>query len=314
MKGEKAISLLITVAICSLSYTQISEPKGDLLFEDTIILDPLSEWINIPSPSENIWQVGSPNKVFLDSSLSGKAVLMTDTINSYPAMTDDYFLILIDHPDDSYSWPEGILSFYHRFQTDSLLDGGFIEISYDEGASWKNIIDDHTNIYRAFTGLYSATDTIDSGIPAFTGSTDGWKYTEFHWIWIGLTKSATYELEGRPILKFRFVSDGVDTGKDGWLIDQIVFRGYDFSGAVSDQPSSTVDVYPNPFADFLNINISKGVGKSTFRLYGSDGKILIQREISEGDTIDTYALSTGIYYYAIYKDNYPIDTGKLIKN
>ena len=314
MKSETAISLLIMVAICSQSYTQISEPKGDLLFEDTITLDPLSEWINIPSPPENIWQVGSPNKVFLDSSLSGKAVLMTDTINSYTAMTDDYFLILIDHPDDSYSWPEGILSFYHRFQIDSLLDGGFIEISYDEGASWKNIIDDHTNIYRAFTGLYSATDTIDSGIPAFTGSTDGWKYTEFHWIWLGLTKSATYELEGQPILKFRFVSDGVDTGKDGWLIDQLVFRGYDFSGAVSDQPSSTVDVYPNPFSEFLHINISKGVGKSTFRLYGSDGKILIQREISEGDAIDTYALSTGIYYYAIYKDNYFIDTGKLIKN
>ncbi|MEN8250982.1 MAG: T9SS type A sorting domain-containing protein [Bacteroidota bacterium] len=313
MKTEKALSLVITISIGSLCHAQISEPQGVLLYEDTISMDPLNEWITIPSPDENIWQAGRTNKSFLDSSLSEKAVMMTDTIDSYPALMDDYFLISIPQTENFYSWPEGILSFYHRFQTDSLLDGGYIEISYDGGESWQNIIYDDIHINNVFTGLYSTSDTIKDGIPAFTGSTSDWKYTEFHWIWVGLTKSSTSELEGRPILKFRFVSDDVDTGKDGWLIDQLVFRGYDFSGAVAEQPLNTIDVYPNPFTEFLHISSSKGRGKSKFRLYGSDGKLQLQSELSEEITINASVLSTGLYYYAIFKDNQLVETGKLIK-
>ncbi|MCK4920278.1 MAG: T9SS type A sorting domain-containing protein [Bacteroidales bacterium] len=72
-------------------------------------------------------------------------------------------------------------------------------------------------------------------------------------------------------------------------------------------------IYPNPFSEFLHINSLEGIGKSTFRLYGSDGKIQLQTEISEKAIIDVSALSTGLYYYSIINDNQFGESGKLIK-
>ena len=120
------------MAIFSLCQAQNAEPSGELLFEDTISFDPLNEWITIPSPDANIWQIGYAQKSFLDYSLSSNAVMITDTINSYPTLVDNYFLLSIPSTDNFFTWPEGILSFYHKFQTDSLLDGGFIEISEEK--------------------------------------------------------------------------------------------------------------------------------------------------------------------------------------
>ena len=95
MKEKKAFSFGIITLICSLSYCQVAKPYGELLFEDTISLMPLHEWITIPSPIENIWQIGKANKSYLDNSLSDQSIIVTDTINSYPSSADDYFLLSI---------------------------------------------------------------------------------------------------------------------------------------------------------------------------------------------------------------------------
>lgn len=300
--------LLATISVCQ---GQITEPNGELLFEDTISQSPLGDWIFIPSPNENIWEYGIPSKSFFDGSLSGDKTLITDSTESYPTLVDDYFLLSIPSSEDFYSWPEGILSFYHKYQTDSLFDGGLIEISYDGGESWTNLVDDVNNVESNFIGLYSDTDTIEGGIPAYTGSSDDWNYAEFHWIWVALLKSAIPEIEALPILKFRFISDENDSQKDGWMIDQIVFRGYDYSGGIDRSNHKNIEIYPNPCSDFIYLDFPQDCER--VNIYNIDGKLITARESNGIKQIDVSELSPGIYYYVVHDNENNLYSGKLVK-
>jgi len=62
----------------------------------------------------------------------GSRSILTDSTVAYDTSNTSYFELeipLIAHINE--------LTFYHKYQTDSLLDGGYIEISYDSGANWK---------------------------------------------------------------------------------------------------------------------------------------------------------------------------------
>ena len=314
MRQKIALSLGFILTIYGLCYSQISQPLGELLFEDTLTFYPKYEWISIPSEENNIWQIGRANKDFLDNSLTKRAVIITDTINTYPTMVDDYFLLSIPQDDNFYSWAEGILSFYHKYHTDSLYDGGLIEISYDQGKSWRNVLYDYAFMSFDFTGLYSETDTVIGGLPAFTGIANEWKYTELHWVWYGLVKKATGEINGLPVLRFRFISDSTDTEKDGWLIDQMVFRGYDVSGYFEYIIPDVIKVFPNPMSDFLSIEAITDFENVIFKLYGFDGRLKLIIPVDVHQRVDVTNLSHGVYFYTIEKDNVFIKSGKIVKN
>ena len=315
MNKKTLIIFLSVLATCGVVSAQVSEPMGDLLFQDTLTVDPMNEWISIPSPEENLWQVGIAQKSKLDSSFSGLPVIITDTLNSYPAGADDWFYLSIPGSDENpnwYSWAEGILSFRHRFHTDSLMDGGFIEISYDRGESWVNIIYDDP-VMQEFTGLYSPDDTITGGIPAFSGTSDGWHYTEFHWVWYALVKTATIQTDGIPVMRFRFVSDGNDTGKDGWLIDELVFRGYSVFGAVEDQRGEEFHVFPNPCKYFLYVDYQAIGFRPLFRIYNGDGKLMSEKILYGPEILDVSFLVPGVYFYSVLNGNETLQQGTIVK-
>jgi hypothetical protein len=102
-------------------FAQIYEPLGNLKFHDTLSLEPLHNWIDIPDSNNNIWQIGKPQKTIFNSAFQGNLALITDTLNPYPDSIDNYFVISIPFLDSLYG--EGVLSFYHQFDTDTLKDG-----------------------------------------------------------------------------------------------------------------------------------------------------------------------------------------------
>ena len=85
----------------------------------------------------NIWQVGNPTKSIFISALSLPNAIITDTINTYPVNNESYFYL---------KFIRGGLSGYyftikHRYDTDYLIDGGTIELSFNNGINWYNIFD-----------------------------------------------------------------------------------------------------------------------------------------------------------------------------
>jgi hypothetical protein len=290
---------------------QITEPYGNLIYMDSLTFFPQDSLITINNPENNVWEIGQPEKTIFNSANTGTKVMITDSANFYPENCNDFFLIKL--PISNYYWGEAILSFYHKYDTDTLTDGGIIEISYDNGFSWKNIIDDNYHIATNFIGLYN--DTIQGGEYGFSGKSDGWQYVELYWWWVALTgaKSATSLDFDSPLIRFRFKSDAVNTNKEGWMIDDIVLRGYDVGGAIRDISLSYPDIFPNPATDFIHFKITdEYIPGLSFSLYNSQGQITFSKSITE-NKINISFLKSGTYFYKIEKTGVVLKKGTIIK-
>lgn len=101
---------------------------------DTIGFEENYEYIKIDTSSSNIWQIGFPNKTYLDSSYSGENAIVTDISNSYASDNHSYFDLYVGdfNYSDYYPW-DIFIEFKHKFDTDTLKDGGYITVSYDNG-------------------------------------------------------------------------------------------------------------------------------------------------------------------------------------
>jgi hypothetical protein len=117
------------------------------------------------------------------------------------------------------------LSFLHRIQAevsgafpDSAYDGGIVEISLDEGASWQQLpsLTGYNKAFRWLSGGGNpASHPFPGGTPCYSG--------EFDW------EEAVFDLEafaGQEVrFGFRFGSDN-GGGGEGWYIDDLRLSGY----------------------------------------------------------------------------------------
>ncbi len=306
MKKITLILVFITICLGTIR-AQITPALGDLLITDTLELSPLHPWIEIPDASNNIWQVGTPQKTYFYAAYQNGTPIMTDTINAYPISNDQYFQITIPQIDSL--WGEVNLSFYHKYDTDTLLDGGIIEVSYDGGISWINIVDDINHINYNFINI--PLDTIKGGDYGFSGRSEGWLYCELYWLYIIGVKDR--ESPFNPIIRFRFKSDDIQTNKEGWMIDQIVFRGYEMMSKVDEFENKSIQIYPNPSSDIIQF-YSPTLSLNNFQLsiYNVSGKQVVSTIMPDHQTVNIAQLESGIYFYKLQKGN-EIQTGKIIK-
>ncbi|HOS17230.1 MAG TPA: T9SS type A sorting domain-containing protein [Bacteroidales bacterium] len=305
------INLFVLILLCFQLHAQIKVPYGPLMFVDTLGLRPLNSCISIPDSLNNIWKVAIPEKAYFDTGYSDSIAILTDSMDYYANNCNDYFTISIS----AYGYTiigEGILSFYHKFDTDTLLDGGVIEISYDEGNTWINIKDNGVGMSSEFIGLYE--DTISGGVYGFSGKSDGWQYVELYWHWNAITgvKSGSRFYEN-PILRFRFVSDDQQTNKEGWMIDDLIFRAYAPIGDVKEFNDNDLQIFPNPVVDYITIRSkSQTLDGFLFTLYDMYGKIIKQMQV-EREWIDLSDVHQGVYICKLQKEN-RIMIKKLVKN
>jgi len=75
-----------------------------------------------------------------------------------------------------------------------------------------------------------------------------------------------------------------------------------------------VYVYPNPFADNLDIEFSETVQQATIRLYNANGQLIVQENIASvrRHTINTATLVHGVYFYQVEWEG-ETTNGKLMK-
>ncbi len=309
MKKISISIILILLIICNIQ-GQLTGTKGRLIFEETLDLQPQSSWIDIPDSINNIWDTGSPGKTYFDSGYDDTTAILTDLKNYYRNNCNDYFSIKI--PLNENYWGEGILSFYHNFDTDTLRDGGIIEISYDNGISWINIKDDVYHIDYHYIGLYA--DTISGGEYGFSGKSEGWQYVELYWYWRALArkKSIPEDPDYSPILRFRFISDDNNTSKEGWMIDNIIFRGYDLTGMVKSPDYNKIQIYPNPASEYIAFK-SMNNSKEGFSLilFDTNGRMIKYMDIAD-EKISIKDMNPGIYIYRLQQGN-NIQVGQFVK-
>jgi len=311
---KTTLLLLIQIIVYSLASGQ---PYGPLIFTDTITFETShGPGLRIDtSQIGGIWHVGTPAKTYFNSAYTAPNAIFTDT-GFYTVNNYSYFDIIIKDTFQYY-WPlygEGILGFRHKYDTDTMRDGGFIEISYDGGNTWENIINDTHIIAMNTTNFYSNSDTITGNLPAFSGRSDGWQYAQIYWFWIAAVKDV---FQDSLIIRFNFKSDSINNNKEGWLIDQIFFNGYEVTGHINNtENNKEIKVFPIPAKDILNIEFANPENAEyTLNLYDVTGKslLLINNIRTDRITLNTSDLDNGIYIFKLSGDE-KNEFGKIIIN
>jgi len=266
--------------------------------------------------TNNIWQIGTTAKFIDTASLKNKSII-TDTVNPYKIKCNSYFEVSI--PDSFPIWSSVNIRFHHKFQTDSLLDGGYIMVSYDYKKKWENIIFSHyPNDYEYginghTNNLYSIDDTLNDGTPAFTGQQD-WIWSKIEW-WSTMACKCKGILTPDTIyLRFYFKSDSIQTNKKGWIIDEFKTEYCDRDvGIIEMNDDIKIKISPNPTNGKVLISLKNANEKYTLEILNTFGQIIINKKITNNvEAVDLSSQPVGIYFVKLQSSNNTV-VKKIIK-
>ena len=280
---------------------------------DTINFEMNNNRIQIENNPENIWQIGIPNKTIFESARSLPNVIVTDTISNYPQNNLSSFTIGFDLFG---SFPT--IRFWHKFDTDSLLDGGYVEISIDGGANWVHLTNeieedfffDRYGIYTV--NFYSESTLLHNGKSGFSGLQSDW--TESIIVFPCNAVETSYDL----LLRFTFISDSDDTNKEGWMIDDIVIRNDGICAGIQEDTYALtkVKVTPNPIKNraVVSMDDSFFLQNGSFQLFNLSGQKVLSKKNLVGNNVELTrnALPSGIYLYRLSEMDQTIARGKMV--
>ncbi|MBA3682652.1 MAG: T9SS type A sorting domain-containing protein [Bacteroidetes bacterium] len=252
-------------------------PQPVSYFEDRDVADYF--YIN-PLQANNIWQIGKPSKTIFNSAYSPSLALMTDTLNNYPNGNISSFEFVIKTDDHTE------ISFWHKCNSDTLADGGVVEVSTNGGLSWTNIV---SNPQFNLVNFYQASSTISSNgnKAGFTGNF-GWKYSIIKGYSLNFVR-----------FRFTFTSNNTNTNKEGWMLDNFIFTCY-LTGINETDPNSPFQIFPNPTSNLISIRSNNSVRLNTILVKDILGKTILT---TNNTTIDFSAFDKGLYFVEIMMDN-----------
>lgn len=312
---------LFLILAISLIILQLFAQQEKIIW-DTITFEEPYEYLQIDTSNQNIWQIGEPNKLFFDSAFSTTNAVVTDTSNFYPLNNNSHFDLKIGKFNSDWYSHNNFIEIKHKFDTDTLKDGGFIEVSYDEGQTWTNIINDTARFYGVSPGeyswlkenLYSDNDTLFNGEFGFSGRSNGWITTIFSWYDIPCHIKSNRYFEGDTmIVRFNFISDNIENNKEGWMIDDIKLYSVDLGGGINELKSLKFIITPNPMNETATVKLNN-YNKIKLSILNMQGQLMSQNRYfnNQSITIHRDKLNSGIYFVKIKSDNNSIGIKKLI--
>ena len=314
-----SLTFMFAVVYCNAQWT--------ILEGDSTSFPANSAFAHIDTTAGNIWQIGLPQKTFFDTAHSVPYAIMTDTINPYPVNNLSTFTVEFT---DSVMWGIGdaYIGFWHKYEMDSLKDGGYVEISLDSGATWLNNYNCYANNVFVFDQINfydSFLDTIQGNIPAFTGTHNTWEYSAIKFQWVipvmptysGGDNKSPYNCP-KVMFRFNFKSDSIQTNKAGWIIDDLAIRIYDIGSGINEnhQSSFNVEVFPNPINEhgILQAVSFHNEKDFTISIYNSLGQEIKTTSLDKNNQyiIKANELTSGIYFYSIRNKIGEQKNGKII--
>ena len=290
---------ILTISILVAFQCNAQFDWGSINFDDSTYLNYI--FIDTANCPGNIWQVGSPDKIVFDEAYSLPNAIVTDTMQPYATNDTSVFYIRYITPETIPGWwMFSVLHLFYKVDTDKDSDYGKIEFSPDYGELWIDYLTD-----TIYNNCYNANKP-----PYFTGSGDEWEYFEiFNDPWcFGINEGDTLWY------RFTFITDENQTGKDGWIIDDILLNDFYETIKEFNNKNQTLLVYPNPSKDYVilgykletessgSINISDINGSSVY-IVTTTGK---QDQV----TIVTKDWKPGVYIATLLIDGKSLESVK----
>lgn len=241
--------------------------------------------------TNNIWQVGPPQKTIFNYAESSPNVIVTDTINPYTTNDTSSFIIKYEN-----TFPDVINEFEGSYycDTDSLNDYGMMEVSFDSSQTWHNISFDTLNVFQ----FYGTP-------PIFTGSSGGWKRFSLFYDATSLDSYFT-----SVWYKFTFISDSIDTQQEGLMFDNF---GFFATNTENLYQLDNLKVFPNPTSDILHFEFEERIEDAEIRIYSTIGQLMTHQNITNTDVqFNVSDWQKGIYFYGIYVEGRLVRQGQIL--
>ncbi len=240
--------LLSILLACFVQNIALSQSPLTQYFDGADTLPNQSLFITIDTAAGNIWQIGQPQKVLFDNAFTQPNVIVTDTLNTYPVNNVSSFSYKVN----SWQWPFGILAiqWMQKLNMDYDHDGGIIEYSANNGATWTNAFND-PYVYNFYGFDPANADTLSGGEYAFSGTDNIWRN-----IWLCFDIS-WLSSQDTLIIRHTFKSDSVDTGKEGWMIDNYWVAPTIIHTIGETEQKDYLKVFPNITDGVVNIQAKK---------------------------------------------------------
>jgi len=271
-------TLLLNMSLILISASSFGQNIYDITFDDNSYLNQVR--IDTLFNPNNIWRVGSPSKAVFTSAYSFPNVIVTDTVNPYP-INDTVSFTVIHIADGGWAsaYPKVDIGGWYYVNSDTLTDYGYIEFSPDLGNTW----------FRADSSEGFCTWGATEELPTFSGNSNGWKH--FYYC---LQVPYAVNFGDTILYRFKFISDGVQTNKDGLMFDDLHFEDW-AEGIAEIQNDNMISISPDPTSDILRIHRTKIHNNQTVQILNYTGQVLYDYENFIGETIDTRQMTNGIY-------------------
>ncbi len=252
------------------------------------------------------WSLGTGWGTTVDP-LSGDTALTDSPAGNYLPESNNVLTLMSSIDLSPFHFAD--LTFDTKWAIESTWDFGTVEVSTDNGSSWKTL---RTDLSRKGSGRnFSKQPATSFGYDAFNPGLT----------WIG-QRADLSDYAGKMIrMRFVLSSDNSEE-RDGWYLDNIVVAGYISSpNSVADRPAprehSLSQNFPNPFNPTTTIGFSlqndQHVVLTVHNLLGQTVGTLIDRKMPAGEhRINFHAeqLSTGVYFYRLTAGSF-IQTRKM---
>lgn len=268
--------LLLITATC---FGQLAEEASNLNFDTAFQIQVKIDTVSYPN---NIWQIGTPQKTLFTSASSFPNAIVTDTINPYPVNDTSVFvlrkeILVFKAYVDVYIYGKYFVN------SDTLTDYGKIEFSRDNGISWIDPLNDDPS-------LVDCSCWWDYSKPTLTGNSNGWR--DF-----SIIINGQQDISGAIdtiLYRFTFISDGVQTNKDGLMFDDFYFenRGVGIEEIQNDQ---LISVYPNPANDHLSLKSYRFSDSAAIQIINYQGQLVYEDPHFRDNFIDIRDLANGLY-------------------
>ncbi len=207
-----------------------------------------SFFIDTVTNTNNLWQIGKPQKAMFNNAFSYPNAIVTDTLHHYPTNDTSVFYFSI--------WGDFsamlTLSFYYKLDIDSLSTAT-IEVSGDGGANWIDILKEDTTYMFYWVSPKPRFDTSTIGWSLFELNMDTWSSS--------FPGSASvfphYRTSDTVIYRFTFISGGDSTvNRDGWMMDNFIAFNSSRVSMIGTVANTSLHISPNPTTGTININPS----------------------------------------------------------
>ena len=171
------------------------------------------------------------------------------------------------------------MKFFYQLDIDSG-DIARIDVSLDNRLHWINVLDSLPFCFSWPWGM----DT-----PSLTTSSAGWTQFNLRYdaIDCGLPDSFVY-------FRFTFISDSIDSVKDGWMIDEIGVS-YVSEGISKLQNNNLISLYPNPSKGNIYIHPAKQYADTKITVYNTLGQEVYYTESPQPNGYLNLPLPNGTY-------------------